>query len=193
MSKVGVRIIHGNIEILSEFSKSEGAYYTWGRIIHGNLRYCFLDGAALQYKNFKNLCNLLTLEWHFFATNHGKNACDGVSGTVKQEASKVSLQATVVGHILTAKNLYDWGAGHLLNITLFFISKDEVSAHVDQQERRLSGDEPSFETVLLTAPNEGDPTVGCTPIGPGLPTATTSISWKQCEIVRYVGCRYDVK
>ena len=39
MSKVGVRIIHGNIGILSEFSKSQGAYYTWGRIIHGNLRY----------------------------------------------------------------------------------------------------------------------------------------------------------
>ena len=36
-AKVGVRIIHGNIEILSEFSKSQGAYYTWGRIIHGNL------------------------------------------------------------------------------------------------------------------------------------------------------------
>ena len=114
------------------------------------------------------------------------------------------------------------GAGHLLNITLFFISKEEVSAHVDQQEnrfsnaktvpgtqsyhcfvpnptektmvvRRLSGDEPSFETVLITAPNEGDPTAGYTPIGPGLPTTTTSISWKQCEIVRYVGCRYDRK
>ena len=27
MPKVGVRIIHGNIEILSEFSKSQGAYY----------------------------------------------------------------------------------------------------------------------------------------------------------------------
>ena len=30
MPKVGVRIIHGNVEILSEFSKSQGAYYTWG-------------------------------------------------------------------------------------------------------------------------------------------------------------------
>ena len=39
MSKVGVHIIHGNIGILSEFSKSQGAYYTWGCIIHGNLRY----------------------------------------------------------------------------------------------------------------------------------------------------------
>ena len=39
MPKVGVRIIHGNIEILSECSKSQGAYYTWGHIIHRNLRY----------------------------------------------------------------------------------------------------------------------------------------------------------
>ena len=37
MSKVGVRVIHGNIEILSELSISQGAYYTWGCIIHGNL------------------------------------------------------------------------------------------------------------------------------------------------------------
>ena len=130
---------------------------------------------------------------------------------MKQEASKAILQATVVGHILTAKNLCDWGAGHLLNIKLFFISKEEVSAHVDKQEnrlsnaktvqgtqsyhcsvpdptkktmvvRRLSRDEPSFETALLTAPNEGDVNVGCTPIGHRLPTTTPSISWKQCEI-----------
>ena len=30
MLKVGVRIIHGDIAILSEFSKSQCAYYTWG-------------------------------------------------------------------------------------------------------------------------------------------------------------------
>ena len=53
---------------------------------------------------------------------------------LKQEASKASLQATVVGLILTAKNLYDWGAGHLLNIKLFFISKEEVNAHVDNKK-----------------------------------------------------------
>ena len=178
-----------------------------------NKIYYFSDGAASQYKNFKNVCNLLYhlddfalyAEWHFFATSHSKNACDGVGGTVKQKASKASLQVTVVGHILTAKNLYDWGAGHLLNITLFFISKEEVSAHVDHQEnrlsnvktvpgtwsyqcfvpnpaektmvvQRLSGNERSFETALLTAPNEGDATVGCTLIGHGLPTVTLSVS-----------------
>ena len=59
--------------------------------------------------------------------------------------------------------------------------------------QRLSGDEPSFETALLTAQNEEDATVGCTPIGHRLPTITSSISGKQCEIGRYVGCCYDGK
>ena len=56
---------------------------------------------------------------------------------MKRKASKASLQATAVARILTAMNLYDWGAGHLLNITLCFISKEEVSAHVDQQGNRF--------------------------------------------------------
>ena len=99
--------------------------------------YYFSDGAALQYKNFKNVCNLLYhqdvfvsyAEWHFFANSHGKNACDG---------SRLAFKLLLVVHILTAKNLYDWGAGHLLNIKLFFISKEVGSAHVDQQENRFS-------------------------------------------------------
>ena len=37
-AKSWVRIIYGNIKMLSEFNKSQGAYYTWGRIINGNLR-----------------------------------------------------------------------------------------------------------------------------------------------------------
>ena len=37
MPKVGVRIIHGNIEILSEFSKSQGAYYTRKLTVPENL------------------------------------------------------------------------------------------------------------------------------------------------------------
>ena len=50
--------------------------------------YYFTDGAASQYKNFKNINNLLhderdfglKAEWHFFARSHGKNACDGIDG-----------------------------------------------------------------------------------------------------------------
>ena len=62
----------------------------------------FSDGSAAQYKNYKNLTNLifhdrdfdLQAEWHFFATSHGKNACDGVGGTIKRLAARGSLQRT---------------------------------------------------------------------------------------------------
>ena len=47
------------------------------------------DGAASQYKNCKNLFNLLQhkddfnihAESNFFATNHGKSPCDGIGET----------------------------------------------------------------------------------------------------------------
>ena len=52
----------------------------------------------LNYKNYKNICNLLyhrdyfglDAEWHFFATSHGKNACDG-TGRLLKEKGKISL------------------------------------------------------------------------------------------------------
>ena len=58
----------------------------------------FSDGSGAQYKNFKNFANLtfhkqdfgIEAEWHFFATSHGKNACDGVGGTLKRLAAKAS-------------------------------------------------------------------------------------------------------
>ena len=56
----------------------------------------FTDGSVSQYKNTKNVPNLchhlndsgLEPEWNFFATDHGKNACDGIGGTTKREATK---------------------------------------------------------------------------------------------------------
>lgn len=60
----------------------------------------FSDGATSQYKNRKNFINLchhnedfgVAAEWHFSATAHGKGACDGLGGTVKQLAARASLQ-----------------------------------------------------------------------------------------------------
>jgi hypothetical protein len=54
----------------------------------------FTDGAASQYKNYKNFANLihhfedfnLHEEWHFFATSLGKGPCDGIGGTIKRLA-----------------------------------------------------------------------------------------------------------
>ena len=60
----------------------------------------FSDGCAGQYKNRYNFTNLyyhekdfgLACEGHFFATSHGKNACDGIGGTVKVATAHASLQ-----------------------------------------------------------------------------------------------------
>ena len=62
----------------------------------------FSDGCGRQYKNYKNFMNLmkhhddfaLDAEWNFFATLHGKTACDSVRGTVKMLAAHASLQQT---------------------------------------------------------------------------------------------------
>ena len=70
--------------------------------------YCS-DRSSSQYENFKNFTNLLhhkkdfrlDAEWHFFATSHGKNACDCVGGTLKRLAAKASLQRHLQNQILT--------------------------------------------------------------------------------------------
>ena len=102
--------------------------------------YYFSDGAASQYKNCKNVTNLMfhnsdfniDAEWHFFATSHGKSPCDGIGGTVKREAARASLQATTTNQILTPNDLYMWSQSHIPGINFMWISKDAV-ATVSQQ------------------------------------------------------------
>ena len=60
-------------------------------------------------------------EWHFFATSHGKNACDGVQGTIKRLAAHVSLQRTIHNQILNQHQLYDFAKSEIPGITCFFI------------------------------------------------------------------------
>ena len=66
--------------------------------LHGISKvYYFSDGCSGQYKNHKNLTNLLChkadfslkAEWHFVATSNGKNACDDVGGIIKRPADLV--------------------------------------------------------------------------------------------------------
>ena len=69
----------------------------------------FSDGAASQYKNFKNFVNLyyheivhsIQVQWYFFATNHGKSPYDGIGGTTKRIVARESLQATENHQILS--------------------------------------------------------------------------------------------
>jgi hypothetical protein len=62
--------------------------------------YYFSDGSAAHFKTRKNFLNLclhesdfgIKVEWHFYATAHGKGVCNGLGGTVKRLAVKASLQ-----------------------------------------------------------------------------------------------------
>lgn len=74
------------------------------------------DGAGAQYKNKYNLINLchhkidfdIFAEWHFYATSHGKSACDGIGGTLKRGARMYSIANK--NQIQTAKDLYHWAS-----------------------------------------------------------------------------------
>jgi len=94
----------------------------------------FSDGAASQYKNYKNFSNLcyhatdfgLSAEWHFFATSHGKSVCDGIGGTVKRLATRASLQQISTSHILTPEQLFSWAQSNISGIHVFFVPVSDV-------------------------------------------------------------------
>ena len=108
----------------------------------------FSDGAASQYKNYKNLSNLchheqdygLPAEWHFFATSHGKSPCDGIGGTVKRLVARASLQATVENQILSVEEMYKWATGNIQGIHFFYVTSEDIqqNASVFNLEHRFS-------------------------------------------------------
>lgn len=74
----------------------------------------FTDGCAGQYKSFKAFANLMChqedfgmpAKWHYFATSHGKSACDGVGAVVKYQARRASLQRTTANLLTNVEDLY---------------------------------------------------------------------------------------
>lgn len=105
----------------------------------------FTDGSSSQYKNKKNFLNIchheqdfgLEGEWHFFATAHGKNACDGIGGTTKREVTKRSLQSTSHNHILNAKAMYDFCSQNLKGIQYYYVESEELLKHESELEERF--------------------------------------------------------
>lgn len=93
----------------------------------------FSDGAASQYKNksnFRNLCHhtadfSIEAEWNFFASSHGKNACDGVGGSVKRLAAQASLRMVYNEQIMTPRQLYDWAKDNIKSIDFIYSTQEE--------------------------------------------------------------------
>ena len=93
----------------------------------------FSDGSSAQYKNKKNFHNLclhktdfgIEAEWQFFATSHGKSACDGLGGTVKRLAAKASLQRPYNSQIVTPLQLYEFAIDKISGIDFVYCSTKE--------------------------------------------------------------------
>lgn len=107
----------------------------------------FSDGAASQYKNRKNFYNLCRfkgdygydVEWHFFATSHGKSACDALGGAFKRDAVRASLQHPGEPFITSARNLFEWAQSKRLSKTSFiFCTNEEYEGHARQQRTRYN-------------------------------------------------------
>ena len=106
----------------------------------------FSDGCAAQYKNRLNFINLchhkedfgIEAEWHFFATSHGKNACDGIGGSIKRSLTKASLMRSISNQILNAVDVFNYCLEHLsANIAFFFVTDDEVKEIEGNLETRF--------------------------------------------------------
>ncbi|XP_045024477.1 uncharacterized protein LOC116922580 isoform X1 [Daphnia magna] len=103
----------------------------------------FSDGGPAHYKNRFNFANLSLFEsdhgvpavWHFWATCHGKNACDGVGGTVKRLARRASLPLSL---ILTPLDLYNWAVDNLPGIEFVYVTKDIIAADAERLFNRLN-------------------------------------------------------
>lgn len=106
----------------------------------------FTDGCAGQYKNRKNFLNVYChkidfgyeCEWHFHATSHGKGPCDGIGGTLKRTATRVSLARPYENQIDYAELLFQWASSSNMNINFDYSSNAEYNAMVINLENRFN-------------------------------------------------------
>ncbi|CAG7830741.1 unnamed protein product [Allacma fusca] len=106
--------------------------------------YYVSDGAASQYKNYKNFCNLyhhfseynIYAEWIFTATAHGKSECDAACGVLKRMARTHSLK----GHLITTIDaLYTYCRTLITDTrTFLLVTTEAISSQLDALDLRYS-------------------------------------------------------
>jgi len=153
--KSDCKIQHMNVVFISECLKHDTvAVYTFMKKLILMLKskftnlgkvFYFSDGSAAQFKNCKNFLNLcnhhkdfqLEAEWHFFASAHGKSACDGLGGTIKRMARKASLQRPYNDQILTPRELFLYAKENILGINFEYTTIKEYKESEDQLSSRF--------------------------------------------------------
>ncbi len=103
----------------------------------------FSDGAASQFKNkfiwcfmsttFRELFPALRVQWHFFATSHGKGAVDGVGATVKRSVNTDVLcrQAVLVTN---AASFVASARKNCPNINIKLITSNEITEFIQHHK-----------------------------------------------------------
>lgn len=169
----------------------------------------FSDGSVAQYKNYKNFANLcchlddygITADWNFFATSHGKSACDGIGGTIKRLAQRESLQHPVDGHILTVHDLFKFSK-KIKGIKTFLVESNEIEAIFPQQNKRFA----NSHTVSGTRDNHFFSPIDGTKLRVSRVSSDTvsfisnvftkehvKVSCTQLQPGQYVACIYETK
>lgn len=150
-----MQLKHKSLVVLSDcLHHDTSAVYLAQKIVIDHIKStCFVekviyvtDGAAQQYKNRFQFVNLmwheeefgLKAEWHFFATAHGKGACDGIGAILKRGARRASLQITSGEPILTPDALFQWAKRNLKQIDVFFVAKQEYEATKQSLQPRFA-------------------------------------------------------
>jgi hypothetical protein len=111
----------------------------------------FSDGAPSQYKNFKNLANMcmhkndhgVPCKWYFFASGHGKSACDGLGGTTKALARRAASRKKNPYQITTCKELYNFLSLKMPRVKFDYVEKREHALN----KRRLESRYKKFKTL----------------------------------------------
>lgn len=102
----------------------------------------FSDGCSGQYKNRFCMGNVLRhrreygidAEWHFHATAHGKNRCDAIGGIVKSVAFRATIQKSTEQQMTNAKELYEFLAVRMKNVTFDLVDEAEHKIHKREQQ-----------------------------------------------------------
>ena len=105
----------------------------------------YSDGCAKQYKNYKHFLNLcyhkddfqLAVDQSFFATSHGKSACNGIGGTVKRLTARASLQRPISDQILTLDAMFNFCTENIPSIRFFKVTKEQILVVREHQEERF--------------------------------------------------------
>jgi len=181
-----------------------------------NLRkiHYFSDGCAGQYKNRYNFINLchheedfgLSCEWNFFATSHGKNACDGIGGTVKRATARASLHRTISRQIVTPVDMFKFCEDKLSEkIKHFFVSKLELedcehklkhrftNCRTIQGTQKLHRFVPQNKDEILVYPfSSGKGEKRNINLRPG-DEEQEFIEIKNVKVGQYISCKYETK